>query len=330
MNIDRFIDDFNNGDYENIEKYFSSVERFINILIKMKKIDELDVDRDYSNLILLAQYEQGNRQQVLNHAVNCFVDVTKVGEDYYMTCNREDLADFFESGGRDYDLSKIAKKVLHEDFHDFYDWYGGTEVYSEIYDNLTKENQLRVNNRIKSELLGTSIDINSQTSSLMDELSNGSDQLILTEEILNELFEDQDSIDYILNELVDDIKNDLLSIHNGAQNDSYHNEIYDDVVSELEQYFDMKTGEWEKGVGSKKDKYFFKVKINVFSTTIVDYLEENKGLYDNDICYEGSYFGILKSLMINGRYEELSFRVPEYPDYRRVEEYMNNMIPEYF
>jgi hypothetical protein len=128
---------------------------------------------------------------------------------------------------------------------------------------------------------------------------------------------------------LEDIKSDLYSIHSGAYNSAYEADVYEEIFSELDDFFISEKGEYvytshpyKKDV--KVEKY--KLPIRDFEGLIVDYLDNNKN-YGNSgtLGYHGGFLEILHSDK-----DCLSVRVPDYPDSRKVDKNINDYFRDFF
>jgi hypothetical protein len=124
------------------------------------------------------------------------------------------------------------------------------------------------------------------------------------------------------------MRSELYSIHSNAYNSAYQEEVYEDIWKELTEFFDG-TGEWISVPNPyKKDTTLQKFKIKVSDPIgfLGDYLYENKK-YGNSgtIEYHGSYIELLKETI-----DCLSAKVPEYPDFRKVDKNINLYFGDHF
>jgi hypothetical protein len=87
--------------------------------------------------------------------------------------------------------------------------------------------------RIGNKVLSTS-DYDTQ---FFDSISNESGEFTITTENVGELLRDEESMKLLLNDDLDDLKQELYSLHSNSYNSAYESEIYDDVRSELERLF---------------------------------------------------------------------------------------------
>jgi len=134
-------------------------------------------------------------------------------------------------------------------------------------------------------------------------------------------------MDELLNGDLDDLKSELYSIHGNAYNSAYESECYNLVMDGLQEYFVGKF-DWEEVKQiSGKVRYYPKIKIRDFYSNVLSYLEENIR-YDT-LEYHGSYTEMMNSLFYDGVLDEISFRIPDYPDYQLVDKYINEYFGDY-
>ena len=104
-----------------------------------------------------------------------------------------------------------------------------------------------------------------------------------------------------------------------AYETAYNDEIYKNIIREIEQVFNWEEQneyKWGKGY-----RFKLEVKPNAFIDTVVQCLEENKGY--NTIDYFGSFESVLTDILKNG--DGLwTFPVPDYPDSTLVDQYVND------
>ena len=146
------------------------------------------------------------------------------------------------------------------------------------------------------------------------------------------LIKDESAMKEMLNGDLSDLKSELYSVHNNSYNSAYETEIHDDVWSELSTYF--VTGAWETETKEKpygKKDYREYIKINDFQQVVYDFLSENKGSTYNEsfMEYYGSYVEVISGLMRDDKYDWLTFRTPDYPDWGTTKKYINDYFGDY-
>jgi hypothetical protein len=146
-------------------------------------------------------------------------------------------------------------------------------------------------------------------------------------ENVKRIIDNEETMKELLGDQLSDLKGELYSIHSSAYNSAMEGELYDEVWSELETYFEGH-GEWiSKPHPYKKDTQiqYFKVPIRDFESMVNDYLFNNKG-YGNSGTLE--YHGSFIDIMAEDR-DCLSAQPPDYPDHRKVDKNINEYFGEY-
>jgi hypothetical protein len=159
----------------------------------------------------------------------------------------------------------------------------------------------------------------------------------LTPENVGDVIGDEESFMYLLdNDYLPDVTGDLYSIHSNAYNNAYETEIYNDAMSELETFFDVKSGKWDS-VPSRYDSeklienYVIKFNPNEVVNSIKKFVADtsNWGYYANNLDYVGTWLSMMNTFMDNGEEPWLDFRMPDYPDSGLVDKYINEIFPDY-
>jgi hypothetical protein len=142
---------------------------------------------------------------------------------------------------------------------------------------------------------------------------------------------------YLLdNDYLPDVTGDLNSIHYNAYNQSYENEIYGDVMSELETFFDVKSARWAAiplyGNTEKLiEHYQLTFNPNEVINSIKKYVADSNtwGYYDYAFNNLSTWINMMDTLMDNGDEPWLDFRIPDYADSRLVNKYINEIFGDY-
>jgi hypothetical protein len=184
---------------------------------------------------------------------------------YIRVRDREDFAELFYGGGRDTSARDVAKAVLGED--DMWDRWGNTtdDIYRDVIEELNPENIERLKKHMLNVLTNWKIEVDDETPDLFNNYSEDG-IFYLTPENVGDVIGDEESFMYLINnDYLDDLESDLSNIHSNAYNSAYETEIYNDVTSELETFFDMKSAKWEavpSFKGSEKLTEFYFIKFN--------------------------------------------------------------------
>jgi hypothetical protein len=256
---------------------------------------------------------------------------------YIRVRDREDFAELFYNGGRDTSARDVAKAVLGED-NDMFDRWGNTtdDIYRDVVEELNPENIERLKQNMLNQLTNWKIEVDDETPDLFNNYSEDG-IFYLTPENVGDVIGDEESFMYLINnDYLEDLESELYGIHSNAYNSAYETEIYNDVTSELETFFDMKSAKWEavpsfKGSEKLTEFYFIKFNPGEVVNSIRKYVEEknNWGYYDYNLNYVSTWLNMMNTFMENGDESYLDFRIPDYPDFRLVDKYINEFFPDY-
>ena len=331
MEIEDFIEMFNDGDLD-VKKYFNDYSTWFSILKKRGLMGEIDPKgRDsevWQNEYLLWLYD--NDKENYYKWVPSLLDdiVIENGQVYLEVSDRGDLAQLFCDGHR-YDLSRSTiEQILGNDPDVFEPYWDTTEnVYRDVIEELTPENDKRLQEYIVENLKGKQI--SPETSELEDiATEQGHPEYVeVTMENVKRIIDNEETMNQLLSDELSDLRSELYSIHSSSYNSAYEEEVYEEIWSELSKYF-VGQGKWvTRAHPYKKNTQidYFKVPINDFEGYVNDYLSENKG-YGNSgtLEYHGSFIGILKDWM-----DCLSAQSPDYPDSRKVDKNINSYFKDY-
>lgn len=334
--FDEIFDNFINGELE-VEKFFNDYETFFKILDRKGLLTDLDLNNinnqeEWQNRFLLYLY-QNNHIELFNRWINKFMsDVETDGSgNYYLIIDRlSELSDLFCDSYRSRDgLSQetIAKTLDGE--NDTWDWFSETtdDIYRDVISELDKENLNYLKEYIVTELKDKEISPETDEMELIASEQGNDEFLYINNENISRILDDEESINYLLDNYLDDLNSNLYSIHHSAYSNAYEDEIYEDIWNELGTYFYGKPEYLQVPHSYKNDVLVQKVKlhINNFLSTIVDILDSNKD-YGNSgtIEYNGNFLGYLKE---NG--DCLKVYSPDYPSSNKVEENINSYFKDY-
>lgn len=348
MDLKRIIQNFNDGDWVDISPIFNrKTTTFLKFLKSKNLLDRIDINQlpeddfpemefldslgildgleyrtvpdEQSNRYLLYILEKNPSETLKFICDNLLTDVELRGEDYYLRLNdREELAEFFKDYSRETSPKDVAKAVLSEDGWDPY-WDTTSDVYTDVIEVLDKENLAVISHYIIDRIGNQVFSTDDYDTQFFDEISNESEEFTITTENVEGLLRDEESMKLLLNDDLNDLKQELYSLHNSSYNSAYEYEIYSDVMSELERLF----------VGNiVEEKY---IQIRDFYSDVHKFLStfEGSGYNDENLDYHGSYTSIIKQLMDVDEMEYLNFRIPDYPDHREVNKNINDMLTSY-
>lgn len=337
MNIEKLkeiIDEVNNGNWDDYSQYFNDdMQLFLRIITKYGLLNHIDPlsSNEYQNLIL---YNLINEDPDVWIPFICekviSYDITIRDGKYYLHLNNlTDLSGFFYSGGRS-DTKSIVKSVLSEDWWEPY-WDTTNDVYNDVVEKLNKSNLQSLKERIFKELEGQSI--STDTDLLEDLVNDGEDEVQITSDNFFQMFEDEETLRFILKNYADEVRQELYSLHTNCYNSVYTDEIYNKIWSELGTFFTGKPELKSSPIkNSDKKRYWSEIEIADIGSDIKKYLYETQDSpYAQDsLEYIGSYTEMIRLGMHYSIWEYLDFRIPDYPDYTMVNKCINDSFGDYF
>lgn len=354
VKLTKIIDDLNNReiDFSMVEKLFGSIERFLNLVKSRNLLDLIDpFSGDFEDMqnSLLYEFVKNDPDFVYTIATTLLNGITKVGDEYYYDADYSELEDLFRT--RDLRTGTIEKILSGE--HDPYQ-YGGYDTddeYRDVYDNLDHYAKSVVDEHIVNELKAMETLKFSQykrTPDLFEEIAEeqGTEKEIkLTDEVITRLMTDEKSLEYLINRELDEVRGNLNSIYSTCYGDVLYGEWYNNLWSELVGVVvDSKDGEdysytknvWQKdGTRGTKTAYGRRYKVTkCLKDIITGWLTDNhfkNGSHYSTIQYFGSYINLIKDAMEYGPMDWLDVpRLDDYPDYRKMNECMNDNVESYF
>ncbi len=333
MDVQELIDSFNNGEFEDYLKHFGDYETFFKFLDKRRLLGDLDPtddgSGDWANSLMLffsKSYPEKFRhylQQMLN-------DIEYIDGVPYIVCDKEDLAILFCTGGRN-DVSRETIEGVLKGDGDLWDRYWDTtdDVYKDVIEELTPENLKTLAKYIVEKLKGEKLSPDTEELEIISVSQDHPGYVEVTDENIMRILNDGETMTELLNDSLTDLRNTLFSIHSSAYNSAYESMVYRQITGELETFFDMEKSNWSQIPHPYKKNTFiekWKAPINNFDSYIINYLENNKNYGSTSTLeYHGSYLGVLDDLT-NDNVDCLSANIDDYPDFREVD----NNINEYF
>jgi hypothetical protein len=339
--LQEYIDEFNNGEMEDLLKIFGSMEQILTFFQKQNILNDIDPFddnlSDYQLEILNYLLNVLKDKETLRVCISKLDDITIKDDGYYLEIkDREDLAELFYSGGRDTSARDVAKIVLGED--DMWDRWGNTtdDVYRDVIEELNPANIELLKKHMLDVLTNWKIEVDDETPDLFNNYSEDG-IFYLTPENVGDVIGDEESFMYLINnDYLDDLSGELYSIHSNAYNSAYETEIYRAVENELETFFDMKSAKWVSIPSSYNpeklvEHYSLKFNPNEVFNSISKYVADsgNWGYYANNLDYVTTWLNMMNTFMDNGDEPWLDFRIPDYPDYSLVDKYINEFFPDY-
>jgi hypothetical protein len=331
MDINDIIEKFNNNDL-NVEKYFNDYETFFNMLKKrglMGEVDPKNADggEHWQNDYLLWLYEN-DRENYYKWIQTLLGDVViENGKAYLEITDRGDLSNLFCKNDRNGLSRDSVESILNGD-SDWEPYWNTTEdVYSDVIEELTPENDKRLQEYIVNILEGQEVTGLSDELQLIASEQGHPDYVKVNMENVKRIVDDKESMNELLNGPLDELKSELYSIHSSSYNAAYEDDIYRSIWYELQPYV-IGPGEWlTKPHPYKKNTeiQYNKLPLTDFENDINDYLKNNRG-YGSSGTLE--YHGSFITIMAEDR-DCLSIHVPDYPDSRKVDKNINEYFKDY-
>jgi hypothetical protein len=333
MNLEDALEDFNNGEFDKWLQVFGSYDIWFRLLKKRGLLDEIDPHNTsdhevWQNEYLLWLYES-DKESYYKWVVRFLEDVIfENGKPYLEISERGDLSKLFCDGHR-YDFSRDTIESILTGDGDVFERYWDTtdNVYRDVIEELTPENNKTLSEHIVTELKGKKIFPETTELELIASEQGHPEYFEINSENVMRIIKDEDSMKELLGDQLSELRGTLYSIHSSAYNSAYEEEVYNDVWDELSNYFEG-TGEWVSQPHPYKKNteiQYFRVPIRNFESDVNNYLYNNKG-YGNSgtLEYHGSYIGIMSEDR-----DCLSLRVSDYPDSRKVDKYINEFFKDY-
>ena len=368
MTLSDYIEVFNDGGFDNtLKSVFNRVGNFLRVVAKKGKQDEINLDmlgygdiKDNDNLFeFLSQYGY-----LSNASYDDFDDVLK---NYYLEywinkdpnaaltyiCNnplsdveirsdgfwlrlrdREELADFYDSGGRDGSPRGLAKEAFGEGGLDFDRYWDTTDdVYGDVIEELDESNIQHLANYILKMIGNQDLNVEDYESDFLHELADiqaRGEFFQITSENVYDLIKDSEAMKELMKGELSDLKSELYSIHSNAYNSAYESEVYELIYDGLDEFFASKIDEQQVKKGDKIS-YVSYIKIRDFQSNIMDFILQNQGYGTSDslLEYWGDYTGVMKKLIDDGVIDGIDFRIPDYADWTLTTKYINEFFTDY-
>ena len=326
-------------DPKSVSKLFGGFEETMKYFIKNGLGNLLDPEQEFwyqydlQDALIWNQYLNSEDQETyVKEFANKFFksDIVVEGDRVYLILsNKDDLLFMFDDRGRDATSRDIAKNVFSEDYNEYF--YG--DVVNNFYDDCVKSlnsnNEKLLKNKIVSELQPLNNDDIENTDLLGElwEMEGQPETLSITSENIDTVYDDEDTMDYIMRNFFPDLKSDMENSYYNAYNTAYEDELSKNVYSGLEDLLGnsgefVKLGKFPTG----KDRFVYQIDITkTFKDFFTKYFSDWNSHY-NQIEYFGSFTQMLNEMMENDDVERIDFRIPDYPDLDNIESNYNEYV----
>jgi hypothetical protein len=309
--MEDIIDILNGDDYDRVKsllRTFDGPEILMKVLAKRNLLDRLDPGADNSELWKsewISECVQKDPGLLTNFIENQFDDVEIVnGQAKLSVWRLDDLAELFdESGRRTLDQETIAR-ILSGDY-DNDSWFNVDVDY--WLPELNKRNLEYLKELVIKELKDVEVEPNTDTLYNIAE-NHDSDYVTVDENNINLIFSDFKSVEYIFEEYLDELNDDIRRAYLDGYNSAWADTLYNDIMKEIEYVFgEMKTQDM-----GKQTKYIF---------NIPDFWDEIKN-NSEDIENYFHYIDFYKSR------NAIEYYPPDYPNSKFIEDSFNSYFSD--
>ncbi len=222
-------------------------------------------------------------------------------------------------------------------------WDVTDDEYRDVYLELNPESKKLVDDRIRKDLTEKgALDINSKLLEKIG-LEQGRGYVTLDDNIITRILEDEETMVYLINKELDDIRQDLYNVYShcysGILSDNWYGDIMSALVDEVIDNTTFEEYTYQKQIMGKTGYEKRTVYARRYPVTNCVYDLVKKWIYeykdstwnDDTINYHGDYTNLLNASYSSGLMSEI--RVPhldEYPDYSQMTKCVNEGIGDYF
>lgn len=323
MNIDTFIEEFNDRYYEKLFLVFNNVDNFFDFVEHKGKLSEIDLNSLWYSLEEYEEYKLNGyclrilKQSGINYFKNFIYHLETIGDESYLEIlgnGLHNLIEFFPHMPEHKFIESLYKNDLYIDESSFNYFYN-------VYKNLNPENKIYFKNLILEYFSDVQLELD--------------DFMFNTGEIENYLVQDENT--FSISDNIDEI----------LRNDSIFSAIiFTDVFTELrENLFNLYDESYRLARKHKGEKLILYSLRNIFYPKIYNIQGNNylkfKNLYSilenyfncmsdyrENILFEGSIEGMILNLIGYGCFPEIEFD-PEEPDSKDVSMVMNDLFTSY-
>lgn len=288
-------------------------------------------DYELQDLLIWEHYQAASdKNEYLKHFAKQFLDsdVDVIGDKIVWVIDKEDLAEMFDDSGRDGTARDIAKRILNDDYNEYFYDNVVNDFYQDCVETLNADNKKKLANKIVSELPPLSENDLGGVDFLEElwEVKGQPETLVIDNEDIDSLLDDGEATYHIMFNFFRDLMGDMENAYVNAYNSSYESELSDKVYGGLEGMFGDSGQMVERGKNYKGNPIWkFNIDItNSLEGFFREYFSGWKNNY-NQFEYFGSFDNLMKELFDSG-YDRIDFRIPDYPDSSDVESNYNEYV----
>lgn len=328
MDFQELIDDLHDGG-DLAKSFFGDFQTFFAVLDKRGYLDQIDIeDSEIQNELLLflkKSYPQKFNQFVMDKLTDLEID--EDGRVFLDLSDQSDLAELFCDNPRNGLSRSMVEEILNGEFDNWFD-YTTDSVYNDVISELTPKNHKILADYIVNSLQNTQISPETEVLSEIAIEQGHPEYVTIDSSVVETILDDKETMSHLLSEELQDLNNNLDSIHSNAYSSAYESASIDSIWSELQEYVEGKGQFYSIPHRFKKDTMTQRFTIPVssnFHGIIEDYLRDkanrgNRGLLE----YYGSYISLLADNL-----DCLTVHGPDYPDYREIKNNINEIFTDY-
>lgn len=330
MDFQKIINDFNDGEFD-AELFFGDWNTFFTVLDKRGLISQIDIENTEVQNSLLIWLHGRDRKRFLEFVEDKLSDiiVDENGVVYLDLDDRSELSNFFCDRSRNGISMDSVKEILSGEYDTFFDYDTTDSVYRDVIEELTPKNMKYLREYVVENLKGQKIE--TETIELQDiAKEQGHPEYVTVDNptTAQTIIDDEESMNYLLDTYLEDLNNQLKSIHNNAYSQAYESDLYKTIFSELQEYINGNGEYYSKPHRFKKDTMTQRFRVPVasnFDEVILDYLISNKNQGSRGLLeYWGDYIP-----MVQDEQDCLTAHYPDYPDFSEVKNNINELFTDY-
>jgi hypothetical protein len=328
MDLEKIIDNFNNNEYD-ITSYFGGYKTFFNFLNKRGLISKVDIyNPEYQNHYLMWLHDE-DFKQFNKFVVDILSDLVmdEDGKIYLDIADRSELSELFCTRGRNtLSIAQVAN-LLRGDSEYWFD-YSTNDIYRDVISELNPKNMKILEQHIVDSLKNVEVEPKTELLRELSKEQGSADLVNIDSSIISDIIDDEDTINYLLENYLDELNGNLNSLHSQAYTTAYEDQMHSAVMNELQEYFDGYGEFYSRPHSFKKNTMTERFRIPVasnFNDIIMDYLDQGKNsLSRGSLEYFGSYISLVQDSQ-----DCLSVYPDDYPDSSKVDTLVNELFTDY-
>ena len=328
MDLEKIIDNFNNNEYD-ITSYFGGYKTFFNFLNKRGLISKVDIyNPEYQNHYLMWLHDE-DFKQFNKFVVNILSDLVmdEDGKIYLDIADRSELSELFCTRGKNtLSIAQVAN-LLRGDSEYWFD-YSTNDIYRDVISELNPKNMKILEQHIVDSLKNVEVEPKTELLRELSKEQGSADLVKINSSIISDIIDDEDTINYLLENYLDELNGNLNSLHSQAYTIAYEDQMHSAVMNELQEYFDGYGEFYSRPHSFKKNTMTERFRIPVasnFNDIIMDYLDQGKNsLSRGSLEYFGSYISLVQDSQ-----DCLSVYPDDYPDSSKVDTLVNELFTDY-